>query len=180
MVPLIKSKSIEIILILIGLFFSFARFEYGDQIPIKYLKDRVSMYMHAHTLYSFVRPFGAACLVGSWDEFDGPQLYCMEPSGHSYGYFGIGIGKAKQAAKTEIEKLKLNELTCEQLVKEAAKIVYMVHDEIKDKQFELELSWVGEFTKGKHEIVPKEVHESAEKFAKEALRPESDSEDENI
>jgi 20S proteasome subunit alpha 7 len=156
------------------------RYEYGGAIPIKYMKERVSMYMHAHTLYSFVRPFGASMLVGTWDEFDGPQLYCLEPSGHSYGYLGVGIGKAKQAAKTEIEKLKLGELTCEQLIKEAAKIIYMVHDEIKDKQFELELSWVGEFTKGKHELVPKAQREAAEQFAKEALRPDSDSEDENI
>lgn len=38
------------------------------------------------------------------------------------GYFGAAIGKAKQNAKTEIEKLKLKEMTCRQLVKEAAKM----------------------------------------------------------
>ena len=152
--------------------------EYGHPVPLKYLKNRVALYVHAHTLYSSLRPYGASVLCGSWDQHDGPQLFCIEPSGTSYGYFGIGIGKAKQAAKTEIEKLKLSELTCEQLVKEAAKIIYIVHDEIKDKQFELELSWIGEFTDGKHEFVPKEVFDKAEAFAKEVLRPDSDSEDE--
>ena len=39
------------------------------------------------------------------------------------GYFGAAIGKAKQNAKTEIEKLKLKDLTCRQLVKEAAKML---------------------------------------------------------
>ena len=33
-------------------------------------------------------------------------------------------------------------MTCKELVKEAAKIIYQVHDEVKDKMFELELSWV--------------------------------------
>ena len=34
-----------------------------------------------------------------------------------------------------------------------------VHDEVKDKMFELELSWVGEFTDGVHKRVPEEVSE---------------------
>jgi 20S proteasome subunit alpha 7 len=32
------------------------------------------------------------------------------------------VGKAKQAAKTEIEKLKLKDMTCKELVKEAARM----------------------------------------------------------
>ena len=48
-------------------------------------------------------------------------------------------------------------MTCAELVKEAAKIIYMVHDEVKDKMFELELSWVGEFTNGVHQKVPDNV-----------------------
>ena len=38
------------------------------------------------------------------------------------GYYGAAIGKAKQSAKTEIEKLKMQDMTCEQIVKEAAKM----------------------------------------------------------
>ena len=40
--------------------------------------------------------------------------------------------------------------------------------------FELELSWVSEATKGKHERVPAHVQEAAEKFAKESLEDDSD------
>jgi 20S proteasome subunit alpha 7 len=40
--------------------------------------------------------------------------------------------------------------------------------------FELELSWVTEATKGRHERVPAEVFEAAEKFAKESLEEDSD------
>ena len=51
----------------------------------------------------------------------------------------------------------------------------MVHDEIKDKAFELELSWIGADTNGKHEWVPKDLFDEAERAAQEHIKPESDS-----
>ncbi|GIY60430.1 proteasome subunit alpha type-3 [Caerostris darwini] len=152
------------------------RSDYNDAIPLKFLKDRVAMYMHAYTLYSSLRPYGASVILGAY-EYDGPQMYCIDPSGTSWGYYGCAIGKAKQAAKTEMEKLKLKDMTCEQLVKEAAKIIYIVHDEVKDKNFELELSWVGEVTNGKHMFVPKNVFEEAEKYAKAAVEDDDSDEE---
>ncbi|TRY63330.1 hypothetical protein TCAL_00444 [Tigriopus californicus] len=156
------------------------RANYGSDIPLKYLSDRVAMYMHAYTLYSSLRPFGTTIMFGTYDKEDGPQLYCVEPSGVSYGYWGCAAGKAKQAAKTEIEKLKVQELSCQDLIKEAAKIIYMVHDEVKDKMFELELSWVTEATNGLHERVSQTVQDEAEKFAKAAMEEDSDSDEEDM
>jgi 20S proteasome subunit alpha 7 len=37
-------------------------------------------------------------------------------------YFGTAVGKGRQAAKTEIERLKLGELSCRQGVMEVAKM----------------------------------------------------------
>ncbi|TDG98476.1 hypothetical protein EPR50_G00200790 [Perca flavescens] len=125
------------------------RSNYGHDIPLKHLSDRVAMYVHAYTLYSAVRPFG-----------------CRK--------------NTKQAAKTEIEKLQMKEMTCREIVKEVAKIIYIVHDEVKDKAFELELSWVGEVTNGRHELVPKDVREEAEKYAKDSLEEEDDSDEDNM
>lgn len=81
--------------------------QYGIGIPLKYLNERVSMYMHAYTLYSAVRPYGCSVILGAY-EHDGPAMYMIDPSGVSYGYYGCAVGKAKQSAKTEIEKLKLS------------------------------------------------------------------------
>ena len=67
-------------------------------------------------------------------------------------------------------------MECKDLINEAAKIIYMVHDEVKDKMFELELSWVTKDTKGKHATVSDQVHKDAEKFAHDALEEDSDSE----
>jgi len=150
------------------------RSTYGVNIPLSYLNDRLSMSMHVYTLYSAVRPYGCSVILGTYED-DGPAMYMIDPSGVSYGYFGCAIGKAKQAAKTEVEKLKLKEMTCNELVKEAARIIYLVHDELKDKQFELELSWVCKQSKGLHERVPAELQAEAEKAARAAMEEDSDS-----
>ena len=83
------------------------RQDYGSAVPLPQLTQRVSGYMHAYTLYSSVRPFGATGMLGSWTEDRGAELYCLEPSGISYGYWGCAAGKAKSNAKTELEKLSI-------------------------------------------------------------------------
>jgi len=153
------------------------RSEYGSPIPLKYLKDRVALYMHAYTLYSAVRPFGCAILFGTYDKTDGPTLYCVDPSGVSYGYSGCAVGKARQTAKTEMEKLKLSQMTCKELIKEAAKIIYIIHDEVKDKSFELELSWICDESKGLHQFVPKAVYDEAQAYGQKVVEEDSDSAD---
>lgn len=71
------------------------RTQYGIGIPVKYLNDRVAMYMHAYTLYSSVRPYGCSVILGAWDELEGPAMYMIDSSGVSYGYYGCAIGKKK-------------------------------------------------------------------------------------
>lgn len=47
--------------------------------------------------------------------------------------------------------------------------IYLVHDDAKEKEFELEMSWIGDETNGLHLPVPKDLFDEAEKKAKEAL-----------
>ena len=95
------------------------------------------------------------------------------------GYYGAATGKGRQTAKAELEKLDLSSgsLSLEQGVKEAARIIYAAHEDSKDKDFELEMSWISSSegpTKGRHEEVPKEILEEAENFAKQAMEGEDD------
>lgn len=68
------------------------RAQYGVPIPLKYLNERVSMYMHAYTLYSAVRPYGCSIILSAY-EADGPQMYMIDPAGVSYGYYGCAVGE---------------------------------------------------------------------------------------
>jgi len=141
---------------------------YNEDIPTHVLNERLSSFVQMYTLYASIRPFGCSVLLGGYDK-RGPQLYMIEPSGVSWGYFGVAIGKGRQAAKTEIEKLKLTELTCREAVYEMAKILHTVHDEVKDKYYELELSWICDESNKVHQLVPPAVREEAERRAKEAV-----------
>lgn len=68
------------------------RLQYGVGIPLKYLNERVAMYMHAYTLYSAVRPYGCAVIIGAYENGT-PAMYTIDPSGVSYGYFGCAVGE---------------------------------------------------------------------------------------
>jgi len=141
---------------------------YDNPIPAKALNDRLSGFVQTYTLYGHTRPFGVSIMMATWDA-TGPNLHMIEPSGVSYAYFGTAIGKARQAAKGEIEKLKLSEMTARQAVNEVAKIIYTVHDDVKDKEFELEMSWICPESNHEHQLVPRAILDEAEKYAKTAL-----------
>jgi 20S proteasome subunit alpha 7 len=177
-------------------------------ISVKDLASRMGGYMQAYTLYQSVRPFGITAIIGGFDselespvdgevgsgpsvgaggktagkKHGGPFLYMIEPSGLYWGYYGAATGKGRQAAKAELEKLDLaaGELSLEQAVMEAARIIYVAHDDNKDKEFELEMSWISGAdgpTKGRHEDVPRTLREEAERLAKKSLESEDDDED---
>ncbi|KAK4658794.1 putative proteasome subunit alpha type-7 [Podospora pseudocomata] len=173
------------------------------------LASRMGNYLQAHTLYQSVRPFGITAIVGGFDaqeelpvdgqvgsgpscgaggknpdkKYGGPFLYMIEPSGLYWGYYGAATGKGRQAAKAELEKLDLTGegITLEEAVKEAARIIYVAHDDSKDKEFELEMSWISGRdgpTKGLHQEVPKALREEAERLAKKSLDDSDDEEEE--
>lgn len=58
--------------------------------------------------------------------------------------------------------------------------IYKLHDEVKDKELELELSWVCDESKRLHVLVPEPFRSEAIALAKEAKRKEElDSDDED-
>lgn len=96
--------------------------QFNRPIPLKILNERISNYIHAYTLYSAVRPFGVSIILAAYSPATGSEMYMIEPSGSSYGYYGCATGKAKQAAKTEIEKLKLADMDIEELITNSGKM----------------------------------------------------------
>jgi len=145
---------------------------YGDVIPAKLLSERMAHYYHLFTLYWSVRPFGCSSVMGVKD-FDGYHLYLLEQNGECTKMHGACIGKGKSAAKTEVEKLKFSEITCAEAVKEVARIIYATHD-VKDKDFECELSWICDASGGEFVRVPDEIANPARDAAKAAAEGSGD------
>jgi len=154
---------------------------YGAPVPINVVAKRLASVAHNYTLHSYMRPFGATAIIGGVD-VDGPQLWLVEPSGITNGYFATAVGKGARAAKSELEKLKLNEMTMEQLVKELTRILYYAHDDAKDqeKPFTVELSWCGTATGNKFKSVPKELYDAATAGAVSALAARDTGDDDDM
>lgn len=110
------------------------------------------------------------------------------------GYYGAATGRGRQAAKAELEKLDLPNISVEEGVKHAARIILIAHGDNsgKDKDYELEMTWIRAADLeaaaaqtegpvkafGKHEAVPKELVKEAEELAKKEVEGE-DEEEEN-
>jgi len=153
---------------------------YGTPITGKVLSERVAGHVHAATLYWYLRPYGCAVLIGSVDpaELGGPSLYSIEPSGECRKYFACAIGKSKQGAQSELEKLDFTTLTCAQAVNEAARILYKMHDSIKEKELEIEITWINQSIKQtKVQPVPQPILQEAIRLAKEAKQRDEMEED---
>lgn len=155
---------------------------YASTIPGKVLANRLSGFVHLYTLYWYYRPYGCAVLIGSYDKEGEPELYQIDPSGVCHSYYASVIGKNKEAAKSELEKIDFAAYTCREAVREIARIIYKLHDESKDKEFTLEMSWACDDTKRKHQKVPENILEEAVKYAKDLKASEeqdSDSDDDD-
>jgi 20S proteasome subunit alpha 7 len=154
---------------------------YSVKIPPKLLAERLGEYMHYFTLHSSLRPFGAACVLGGYDaESKQYSLHTVEPNGCAFSYYGVAVGKGKQAAKTELEKLNLHRDPCtaSDAVKYIAKILTLLHQENKDnagKPLEMELSWICSASRMKHVGVPLDTIAAARAWAREQM--EADDED---
>ena len=141
---------------------------YKEPIGLEGLISKLGYYVQAYTCYNSVRPFGINAIVGGVDE-TGPHLYMVEPSGVYWGYQGTATGKGRQAAKAELEKLDLPNISARDAVKEAARIIHLVHEDNKDKDYELEITWVSTSeTNGIHKVVPADLFAEAKKYAEEA------------
>ena len=184
------------------------RQNFKTPIPTSDLASRMGGYLQAYTMYGSVRPFGITAIVAGVDTSEetpvdgevgsgpacgaggkteskkhgGPFLYMVEPSGMYWGYYGAATGKGRQAAKAELEKLDLHEgnITLDQAVKEAARIIYVAQKDNKDKDFELEMTWISGAdgpTKGRHMEVPKDLRDEAERLAKASEDSDDDDDD---
>jgi len=112
---------------------------YNEPVPPKVLAERVAAFTQMYTLYYSLRPFGCSLLIASSvdtiedssDMKDAPStrrrkpvLYTVDPSGACTGVFAAALGKGRQAAKTELEKLlpmARSSLDCRNALVQAAK-----------------------------------------------------------
>ena len=145
---------------------------YGKQIPSRVLAERIASFIHIYTLYGVYRPFGVVTILASVDSDQTRHLYMIEPSGQFFEYYASTAGKGRQVVKTELDKLDLANLNCRESVYHVAKMLHKTHDEAKDRQFELEITWICQESNFETQFVPADLLEAEEERAKNDIENE--------
>ncbi len=140
---------------------------YGARAPGRVLAERLASYVHVFNLYWYVRPFGVVTLLATYDAEEGPALWVVEPSGAARRHRGAAVGKGRQTARNELEKLDYTALTCREAVAALARALHAAHDE--EKGFELEMAWVCDESGREFGRVPAELVAAADAAARAAL-----------
>ena len=92
-------------------------------------------------------------------------------------YFGHASGKGARSAKTEIERMKFSEKTCKEALKDLAKIMSLIHDDVKDKPYMLEMSWICEESGWKFQMIAPEVAKASREAAEKEIEEEDEEDD---
>lgn len=154
------------------------RRNFGHAIAPSTLNDHMGGYLHAYTCYYHLRPFGASMIIAGYDaRKKEPQLCMAEHNGDAYRYFGCSLGKGARAAKTEIEKHKFREKTCREALPWLAKTLLITHEEVQEKPYKLEMSWLCEESGFQHQRVSEDLIEEAQQWAKKSVEEDDESDD---
>ena len=73
----------------------------------------------------------------------------------------------------------MTEMSCREVLPHLAKLLHKGHDDLKDKPFELEMTWVCEASGWTHRRVPQNLIDEADAWAKAKIEEEemADSDD---
>jgi 20S proteasome subunit alpha 1 len=99
------------------------RNDYGYEIPINVLSEKVGEVAQVYTQHAYMRPLCVVTLLFTMDDERGPQLYKIDPAGHYMGYKAAATGEKEQSAVNHLERefKKKVELSTDDAMKVAIK-----------------------------------------------------------
>ncbi len=80
------------------------RNDYGYEIPINVLAEKVGEVAQMYTQHAYMRPLCVVTLLFTMDDERGPQLYKIDPAGYYVGYKATATGEKEQSAVNNLER----------------------------------------------------------------------------
>src|SRR5690242_3473880 len=80
------------------------RYDYGYEIPINVLAEKVGEVCQVYTQHAYMRPLCVVSLLFTIDDELGPQLFKIDPAGHYMGYKAAATGEKEQSAVNHLER----------------------------------------------------------------------------
>ncbi|KAL6122658.1 hypothetical protein NUSPORA_00184 [Nucleospora cyclopteri] len=138
---------------------------FREEISGEYLKLILNNYLVTFNSNIGLRVLGAE-FVYMKRENGQYMLYHAENDGNIVKHRGVVIGSIKRRAKTELEKLDLENMSLGQMVESAVKTFYKCYDPLVDKEFKLEIGVIGDETEGKYvRLSESDVQKYMEKYS---------------
>ncbi|XP_077242803.1 proteasome subunit alpha type-4-like [Tasmannia lanceolata] len=98
-------------------------FTYQEPMPVEQLVQSICDTKQGYTQFGGLRPFGVSFLFAGWDRNFGFQLYKSDPSGSYGGFQAAAIGANSLAAQSMLEQYYKDEITREEAVQLALKVL---------------------------------------------------------
>ncbi len=80
------------------------RNDYGYEIPVNVLAEKVGEVAQMYTQHAYMRPLCVVTILFTFDDERGPQLYKIDPAGHYMGYKATATGEKEQSAVNNLER----------------------------------------------------------------------------
>jgi 20S proteasome subunit alpha 1 len=105
------------------------RRDYGYDIPIHVVAEKLGEVAQLYTQHAYMRPLCVVTLLFTIDDDGKPQLYKIDPAGHFMGYKATATGEKEQSATNHLERefKKKPDLTVDDTVRVAIKTLQNVN-----------------------------------------------------
>jgi len=117
-------------------------FAYQEPMPVEQLVQSLCDTKQGYTQFGGLRPFGVSFLFAGWDKNFGFQLYMSDPSGNYGGWKAGAIGANNQAAQSILKQDYKDDITREEAVQLALKVLSKTMDSTSLTSEKLELAEV--------------------------------------
>ena len=124
-------------------------FAYQEPMPVEQLVQSLSDTKQGYTQFGGLRPFGVSFLFAGWDKNYGFQLYMSDPSGNYGGWKATAIGANNQAAQSMLKQDYKDDISREDAVQLALKVLSKSMDSTSLTSEKLELAEVFLLPSGK-------------------------------
>ncbi|GMP46676.1 hypothetical protein CsSME_00014733 [Camellia sinensis var. sinensis] len=113
-----------------------------EPMPVKQLVQSLCDTKQGYTQFGGLRPFGVSILFAGWDKNYGFQLYMSVPSGNYGGWKAAAVGANNQAAQLMLKQDYKDDISREEVVQLALKVLSKVMDSTSLTSDKLELAEV--------------------------------------
>ncbi|GJY73022.1 proteasome subunit alpha type-4 [Tanacetum coccineum] len=124
-------------------------FSYQEPMPVEQLVQSLCDTKQGYTQFGGLRPFGVSFLFAGWDKNYGFQLYMSDPSGNYGGWKAAAIGANNQAAQSMLKQDYKDDISREEAVQLALKVLSKTMDSTSLTSEKLELAEVFLSSSGK-------------------------------